>query len=107
MVLSDIEWGFFKGSIRLLILTLLEGSPMHGYQILKRVEKFIGSRPKLSTVYTILAELERKGLVKSNSGFKRYYSLTDKGKKLLHEIRKRNEDRMKRLVSTILEGYKG
>ena len=106
MGLSEIEWGFFKGSIRLLILSLLESSSMHGYQILKRVEEFIGSRPKLSTVYTILAELERKGLVKSNTGLKKYYSLTDKGKRLLQEIRKRNEERMKRIISAILEGYR-
>ena len=106
MVINDIEWGFFKGSIRLLILSLLEESSMHGYQILKRVEEFFGSKPKLSTIYTILAELERKGLVKSNMGLKKYYSLTDNGKRILHEIRRRNEEKIKRLISTILGSHK-
>ena len=103
---NDIEWSLLKGSVRLLILSLLEESPMYGYQILKRVGEFLGSKPKPSTIYTILAELERRGLVKSNTGLRKYYSLTGNGRRVLHEIRERSGGRIRRLISIILGGQK-
>lgn len=77
-----------KGSSNSLLLCLLEGQPMYGYQIVKELEarsqgyfKF-----KEGTLYPALHRLEKSGLISSkwemldNGRQRRYYSITEKGR---------------------------
>ena len=80
-----------KGSIKFVILSILEGREMYGYGLIQTVNRktkgFFEWRQ--SAVYTALHNMEKAGLIKSRwepagpSRKRKYYSLTAKGKKLL------------------------
>jgi PadR family transcriptional regulator PadR len=83
------EWK--KGSAELLILSLLEQQPRHGYDISKLIEARSGGalRFHVTTLYPLLSRLEERGLVqgkwveKAEQRRRRYYSLTPQGRKML------------------------
>jgi transcriptional regulator len=87
--LSDLEWK--KGSAELLILSLLEARPRHGYDVSKLIEQ--RSRGTLrfhaASLYPLLYRLEKRGWVqgrwveKSGQRRRRYYRLTPQGRKVL------------------------
>jgi transcriptional regulator len=80
-----------KGSTELLILSLLEAGPRHGYDIGKAIER--RSRGKLSlriaSLYPIVVRLESRGLIrgrwleKAGERRRRFYSLTPAGAQML------------------------
>lgn len=86
---SDREWK--KGSAELLILSLVEARPRHGYEISKLIE--LKSEGKLSfhvaSLYPLLYRLEKRGWLKgrwvekSGQRRRRYYRLTRKGRRVL------------------------
>ncbi len=71
-----IEKPLIRGLLRLLILGVLSKGDSHGYQVYRRVRETTKSRISLSTFYTILWELEKRGLI-ARSGDR--YMLTDRG----------------------------
>ncbi len=83
------EWK--KGSAELLLLSLIEAVPRHGYDIGKLIEQ--RSEGALhyhaASLYPLLYRLEKRGLVqgkwveKSGQRRRRYYQLTAKGRKVL------------------------
>ena len=82
-----------KGSTTVLILSILNRKDMYGYEMIKEIDlrsKGIFSF-KEGTLYPILHNLENANYIESywddsNSGRKRkYYKITDNGKKLLLE----------------------
>ena len=80
-----------KGTIRFIILSMLEGQQMYGYGLIQTVNSktkgFFEWRQ--SAVYPALHSMEKTGLIKgrwkSAGPFRKrkYYFLTAKGKKLL------------------------
>jgi len=77
------------------ILGLLAESSMHGYQIhqeIKRREMDYWAKIKLPSIYTTLARLEERGMIKSekekvgNTPERTVYSLAEKGKARLAEL---------------------
>ena len=84
-----------KGSTELLILSLLEAGPRHGYDIGKAIERL--SRGKLSlriaSLYPMLVRLESRGLIKgrwiekAGERRRRYYRLTPAGERMLVQER--------------------
>ncbi len=80
-----------KGSIDSLLLSLMEEHPMYGYQIIKELEKRSQGyfRFKEGTLYPALHRLETAGLVNGkwellpNGRQRRYYYITDKGRRSL------------------------
>lgn len=91
----DLKKELTKGSSSLLVLSVLEKGNMYGYQIIKEIEiqsEFVFSF-KEGTLYPILHNFEKEGLVKSywetsESGRKRkYYELTKKGIKVLEKTK--------------------
>ena len=80
-----------KGSTELLILTLIEDSPLHGYEIGKRIERGSGGRLtfRIGSLYPILCRLEDRGLIlgrwveRPGERRRRYYRLTPEGRKAL------------------------
>lgn len=95
---------FMRGSYRLLILAMLERSMMHGYQILKKLEGLTGERPKISTLYSILKDMERNGLLSSRvKDTRRIYQLTERGKHVLHEFRTQLGDGAMKILEFIVK----
>jgi PadR family transcriptional regulator PadR len=90
---GDREWK--KGSAELLILSLVEQQPRHGYDICKRIETQSGGtlRFHVTTLYPLLYRLESRGLLKGGwiekpeQRRRRYYSLTAAGRKALAQQR--------------------
>jgi PadR family transcriptional regulator len=85
----DKQWK--KGSAELLILSLVEQQPRHGYDICKLIEARSGGalRFHVTTLYPLLYRLEERGFVvgkwieKPEARRRRYYSLTAQGRKEL------------------------
>jgi PadR family transcriptional regulator PadR len=82
-----------RGVIEPLLLFLIAEVPMHGYQIMKEVERRSHGyfQAKESTVYSALRRLENKGLVLSSwqqgssKQRKRSYVITGEGRQVLAE----------------------
>lgn len=85
----DQEWK--KGSAELLVLSLLEDQPRHGYDISRLIEMRSGRalRFHVTSLYPLLHRLEKQGLVsgrwveKPEQRRRRYYQLTAQGRKVL------------------------
>jgi len=78
---------FGHGHLRLYLLSLLDESPMHGYELIQALEERFGGTyvPSAGTIYPRLAKLEEEGLVsKAADGRKTVYSITDAGRAELH-----------------------
>lgn len=91
---SDIEWK--KGSAELLILSLVETRPRHGYEISKLIEQRSEGHVRfhVASLYPLLYRLEKRGWVqgrwveKSGQRRRRYYRLTADGRKVLASQRR-------------------
>jgi PadR family transcriptional regulator, regulatory protein PadR len=90
----DHEWK--KGSAELLVLSLLDGRPRHGYDISKLIQVRSGGALKfhVTSLYPLLYRLEQRGWVdgrwveKAEQRRRRYYALTPEGRKVLRSQRK-------------------
>jgi transcriptional regulator len=90
----DREWK--KGSAELLILSLLEAVPRHGYEIGKLIEQRSEGalRFHAASLYPLLYRLEKRGWIqgrwveKSGQRRRRYYRLTAPGRKVLASQRR-------------------
>lgn len=91
----DIKKELSKGSSALLVLSVLESEDMYGYLIIKEIERRSDNTFsfKEGTLYPILHAFEKDGFVNSRwvegQGTKKrkYYSLTDKGRKVLADTK--------------------
>jgi transcriptional regulator len=80
-----------KGSAELLILSLVEDRPRHGYEIGSLIEERSGGvlRFNVASLYPLLYRLERRGWIqgrwveKPGQRRRRFYRLTAEGKKVL------------------------
>jgi len=80
-----------KGSAELLILSLVEDQPRHGYDIGNLIEQRSKGhlRFNVASLYPLLYRLERRGWIqgrwveKAGQRRRRYYRLTAEGKKVL------------------------
>jgi transcriptional regulator len=92
--LSDPEWK--KGSAELLVLSLLEDQPRHGYDISKLIDLRSGGalRFHVTSLYPLLHRLEEqrwiegKWVEKPDQRRRRYYQLTAQGRKILRAKQK-------------------
>lgn len=91
---SELEWK--KGSAELLILSLVEARPRHGYEISKLIEQRSGGtvRFHVASLYPLLYRLEKRGWIqgrwveKAGQRRRRYYRLTPAGRKVLASQRR-------------------
>src|ERR687895_125793 len=80
-----------KGSAELLILSLLESGPRHGYDLCQLIEKRSDGalRFKAASMYPLLYRLERRGWITgrwvegAGQRRRRFYRLTSDGRKVL------------------------
>ncbi|NNC12202.1 helix-turn-helix transcriptional regulator [Planctomonas sp. JC2975] len=74
---------FSHGSLRLYLLSLLDESPKHGYELIQALSDRFGGTysPSAGTIYPRLSKLEEEGLVtKTTVGRKTVYAITDAGR---------------------------
>jgi PadR family transcriptional regulator, regulatory protein PadR len=84
-----------KGSAELLILSLIEHRPRHGYEISKLIERRSQGvlRFNVASFYPLLYRLEKRGFIsgrwveKAGQRRRRYYQLTAQGRTVLKEQR--------------------
>ena len=80
-----------KGSAELIILSVLEARPRHGYEISKLIEDRSGGRVrfKVASLYPLLYRLEERGWIagkwieKAGERRRRFYRLTPEGRQVL------------------------
>jgi PadR family transcriptional regulator PadR len=80
-----------KGSAELLVLSLVEARPRHGYEISKRIETRSNGRLKfhIASLYPLLYRLEERGWIQGKwverpgQRRRRYYRLTQEGRRVL------------------------
>ena len=80
-----------KGSAELLILSLVQSRPRHGYEIGKLIEERSGGLLSfnVASLYPLLYRLEKRGWIsgrwveKAGQRRRRYYRLTAEGRKTL------------------------
>jgi transcriptional regulator len=84
-----------KGSAELLILSLVEAQPRHGYELSKLIEARSGGvlSFRVASLYPLLYRLEKRGWIqgrwveKAGQRRRRYYRLTLSGSAVLAEQR--------------------
>lgn len=82
---------FDQGDLKLVILSLLDEKPRHGYEIIKELEERSGGRytPSAGAVYPTLTMLEDLGyaVATPEEGGKKVYAITEAGRAHLAEHR--------------------
>jgi DNA-binding PadR family transcriptional regulator len=95
---------FGHGDLKLVILSLLDERPRHGYDIIKAIEEKSGGmyQPSAGTVYPTLTLLEEMGFARSSAdeGGKRIYVITEAGQQHLAEHRTTVDDIFSRIART-------
>lgn len=89
----ELDRSLVSGSMALLVLKLLEGGDLYGYQMIEELRRRSDDtfRLRAGTLYPLLHALEEKGLVTAyermaESGkARRYYHLTEQGGKAMQE----------------------
>jgi DNA-binding PadR family transcriptional regulator len=84
-----------RGAIRTAVLTLLDERPMHGYELITELETRSGGRwrPSAGAIYPALTRMAEHGLLTSEEiDDKRQFTLTDKGRDALTDLRSAQPD---------------
>ena len=97
---ASISSSLKKGSAEMLVLSLLEFRPRHGYEICKRIEQQSGGNLKfnVASLYPLLYRLEERGLIegrwveKPAQRRRRFYRITYQGRKALAQHRRSFEN---------------
>jgi len=85
-----------KGSAELLILSLLDARPRHGYELSKLIDARSGGAVKfhIDSLYPLLYRLEERGWIKgkwvekADERRRRFYRVTPEGRQVLAQQRK-------------------
>lgn len=101
-----------KGSVSLMVLSVLEKQDLYGYQMMSYLEGLSSGVFKFNegTLYPILHTLEKDGMVTSYwnaveaSRMRKYYHITDKGIKLLSESKKEWEEYVGAVNAVLMGG---
>ena len=85
---KQVQTKLAKGLLDLIILQFLKTQSMHGYQVITKIRKSFGVYFGPSTIYPLLASLEKKGQVSSvwnmsSERPRKVYTLTAEGEKML------------------------
>jgi PadR family transcriptional regulator PadR len=80
-----------KGSSELILLSLLDARPRHGYEISKLIEQRSAGRLRfhMASLYPLLYRIEERGWIqgrwveKAGERRRRFYRLTAKGRRIL------------------------
>ena len=105
-----VDRSVLTGSTTMLVLKLLENKDMYGYEMIEQLGKRSQNifSLKAGTLYPLLHGLEKKGMVQSYDHeawgrTRKYYKLTNDGRRLLVEKRK-EWDTFSSAVASVLKG---
>ncbi len=87
-----------KGFLEVCVLSLLKNQDLYGYKIIKGISEYV--KISESTLYPILKRLESSDCLISytqehNTRIRRYYKITDKGKKRILDFLESKKEIMK------------
>ena len=108
----EINKEMIKGYIESIILSLLVGEDLYGYDIAKKIRNISGEtfEIKEGTMYVVLKRLENNELIspywddtESGGGRRRYYKITDKGTNYLNN-KKSEWLFFKKIIDTFYRG---
>jgi len=90
-LMVKVNDAFLRGLERPVILWLLSDKPRHGYELILEFKRLTGRKLKPAMVYPFLRKLEKGGFavgewVKKGKRRLRYYSLTNRGERLLRKV---------------------
>ena len=112
---KKINKELLKGSTKLVVLSLLEKENMYGYEMIRKLSEKSENVFELQegTLYPILHSLEADNFITSywdNTGSKKrkYYSITNEGKKQLKEKKeewKTFSSGVNQVIGGVLFGY--
>jgi PadR family transcriptional regulator PadR len=110
----EIEKEMLKGYIDIIILSMLSGEDLYGYELGKRVRKRTQNNFELKegTLYLAFKRLEQSGLIESYwgeesvGGRRKYYRLLPEGRRHLVK-RKREWEHLKKIMDIFLKGVDG
>ena len=87
-----------RGNLRLMVLQVLQEQPQNGYGIIKTIKEKYGYAPDPAALYPTLQLLHDQGCVEvDEQENKKFYALTDEGKKYLQE----NSERIDRMSKSL------
>ena len=109
MVVNKIPSDLLRGHTDTIILKLLMSGDKYGYEITKLIRLNSSGEYELkeSTMFSSLKRMEKDGAVtsywgdESKGGRRKYYKITEKGKKVYSE-NKRNWENAKRVLDQLL-----
>ena len=86
---KEVQTKLAKGLLDLIVLEFINSQPMHGYQVITKIRRSFGVYFGPSTVYPLLASLEKKGHVSSSWNMegerpRKVYEITNEGKNVLN-----------------------
>jgi PadR family transcriptional regulator PadR len=98
--LAALDRELKKGAAELLLLSVLEARPRHGYELGKLIETRSGGRLAfhLDSLYPLLYRLEERGWIagawveKAGERRRRFYRLTARGRRVLSQQRRAWDD---------------
>ncbi len=95
---------FHSGFLKLAILRMLSARPMHGYALMKEIDRLSDHtwKPSPGSVYPALREMRSSGLIAQEAvGRKRVYRLTPWGEKILTEALHHTRNGMRSLQNLL------
>jgi DNA-binding PadR family transcriptional regulator len=110
-VVLNVDKELLKGSVALLVLSVLERDDMYGYRIIQELERLSDQTFHLNegALYPVLHKLEAKKYVmaywdgKEGARRRKYYHLTPKGAELFRE-KKHDWELFSRAINQTLNG---
>ena len=102
-----------KGTLSLIILSLLSRRPMYGYEIVTTVKEETDGvfEWKAGSLYPSLHKLEKSGMIRGewegepDTRQRKYYHLTDSGRSALDE-KEASWEQLQRAIAQIMENSK-
>ena len=92
-----------RGFLKIVVLKALAAGPKSGYALMKYVEEKIGSKPSSGSMYPLLDNLTKDGLVESKGvGRTKEYKLTIDGRHRLESI----EEKRTECLDSMLDGMR-
>ena len=76
------KYGFKAGFLKLAVLKIVSKGPIHGYALIKEIERLTGEdwKPSPGSIYPALQELEAEGLITRRiEGRRKIYDITPEG----------------------------
>jgi len=92
-----------KSQLKISVLKILEKKSLSGYDLVKEIHDFTQNwKPSFGSIYPLLKELLKNGLVEVNSdGRKKVYSITKKGRIFIKDILKSKEEIFNKTMDSI------